>query len=114
MDSSAARQRTQTDGADDETPPSSDEEERAAHRRQRAAAQAAIREQQAVLQSMSGSPYTAVPGLTMSTALGPGITGDGSESPSTMTPRRSGTVRGPSPVQEEDGATPGDKPAGHP
>lgn len=112
MDSSAARQRTQTDGGDDETPPSSDEEERAAHRRQRAAAQAAIKEQQAVLSSMSGSPYTAVPGLSMATALGPGVTGDGTESPSTATPRRSGTIRSVSPVQEEDGA--GAKPSGHP
>lgn len=111
MDSSAARQRTQNDGGDDDTPPSSDEDERAAHRRQRAAAQAAIREQQAVLSSMSGSPYTAVPGLSMSTALGPSATGDrDNELPAT--PRRSGTIRSPSPVQEEGGA--GGKPAGHP
>jgi ABC-type transport system involved in Fe-S cluster assembly fused permease/ATPase subunit len=112
MDSSAARQRTQHDGGDDETPPSSDEDERAAHRRQRAAAQAAIKEQQAVLASMSSSPYTASPGLSMTTALGQEVTGDGAESPATMTPRRSGTIRSPSPVQEEGGA--GGKPAGHP
>lgn len=105
MDSSAARQRSQ---ADDDTPPSSEEDERAAHRRKRAAAQAAIREQQAVLSSMSGSPYTAVPGLAMSTALGPNTS---AEQPveSASTPRRSGTIRSPSPVQEEGGG----KPAGH-
>lgn len=112
MDSSAGRQRAQADGGNDETPPSSDEDERAAYRRQRAAQQAAIKEQQAVLQSMSGSPYTAVPGLSMSTALGPSATGDGAESPATATPRRSGTIRSPSPVQEEGGAS--GKPAGHP
>jgi hypothetical protein len=112
MDSSAARQRTQHDGGDDETPPSSDEDERAAHRRQRAAAQAAIKEQQAVLASMSSSPYTASPGLSMTTALGQEVTGDGAESPAIMTPRRSGTIRSPSPVQEESGAS--GKPTGHP
>jgi hypothetical protein len=110
MDSSAARQRT--DGGDDDTPPSSDEDDRAAYRRQRAATQAAIKEQQAVLASMSESPYTAVPGLSMSTALGPGATAAGDESPVPGTPLRSGTIRSPSPVPEE-GAAPG-KPAGHP
>jgi ABC-type transport system involved in Fe-S cluster assembly fused permease/ATPase subunit len=74
MDSSAARQRT--DGGDDETSPSSDEDERAAHRRARAAAQAAIKEQQAVLSSLSESPHTAVPGLSMTTALDPAATSD--------------------------------------
>lgn len=108
MDSSAARQRT--DGGDDDTPPSSDEDDRAAYRRQRAATQAAIKEQQAVLASMSESPYTAVPGLSMSTALGPGAAGD--DSPVPGTPLRSGTIRSPSPVPEEGAAS--DKPAGHP
>lgn len=119
MDSSAARQRAP---GSDETPPSSDEDERAEHRRRRAAAQAAIREQQAVLSSMSGSPYTAVPGLSMSTALGPSAGNEqGADSPAT--PRRSGIIRSPSPVQEEGGsgggggdagAGAGGKPAGHP
>lgn len=109
MDSSAARQRAGE--GDDETPPSSEEDERAEHRRKRAAAQAAIKEQQAVLSSMSGSPYTAVPGLQMSTALGPQASGEqGAEISST--PRRSGLIRSPSPVQEEGGAS--GKPAGHP
>jgi len=112
MDSSAARQRSRADGGDDETPPSSDEDERAAYRRQRAATQAAIKEQQAVLSSMSESPYTAVPGLSMSTALGPGATAAGDDSPAPGTPLRSGTIRSPSPVPEE-GASSG-KPTGHP
>jgi hypothetical protein len=112
MDSSAARQRSQTEGGDDDTPPSSDEDDRAAYRRQRAATQAAIKEQQAVLASMSESPYTAVPGLAMSTALGPAATATGEDSPVPGTPLRSGTIRSPSPVPEE-GATFG-KPTGHP
>jgi hypothetical protein len=63
-----------------------------------------------VLASMSESPYTAVPGLSMSTALGPGAAGD--DSPVPGTPLRSGTIRSPSPVPEEGAAS--DKPAGHP
>lgn len=101
MDSSAARGRQ-----DEETPPSSDEDEQ--HQRDKRA-----KEQSDLQQALSLSPKSAIPQAQIASTL------SGRDSGTDMAAQRealrSGTVRSPSPVVEEDpGVGSSGKPAGHP
>ncbi|KAK4504400.1 hypothetical protein PRZ48_005316 [Zasmidium cellare] len=101
MDSSAARGRP-----DEETPPSSDEDEQQLRDKQ-------AREQSDLQQALSLSPKSAVPHAQIASALSGRDAG--TDTAAQREALRSGTVRSPSPVVEEDpSASSSRKPPGHP